>query len=208
MTTKLIESVVVVMYDTRGWVLMLKRHPNTHHGGKWGFPGGKIDLPETPRAAAIREVKEETGFTIDLDPQTISWIDSPPYRIGVFFYALTAGHEMYVTLNPKEHTAFEWIAPYEALMSNMGDHLAGAFTEHILDMLAKGPTDLGATGMFPKGKIDPNDEGELQLAIAADLDNGVVRVDFGKPVAWLGLPPDEARTLGQMLIDKANQLTQ
>ncbi len=30
----------------------------------WGFPGGKIELGESPLDAAIREVQEEIGITV------------------------------------------------------------------------------------------------------------------------------------------------
>lgn len=32
---------------------------------KWGFPGGAIELGETPQMAAIREAKEETGLDVE-----------------------------------------------------------------------------------------------------------------------------------------------
>ena len=50
--------------------------------------------------------------------------------------------------------------------------------------------DLGPTGDFPLGKLNPDDEGGLKLAISQE--KGVVRIDFGKPTAWIGLPPDLA----------------
>ena len=34
--------------------------------GKWGFPGGAVELGETPEMAAIREVKEETGLVVEI----------------------------------------------------------------------------------------------------------------------------------------------
>ena len=34
---------------------------------KWGFPGGAVELGETPQMAAIREVKEETGLDVEVD---------------------------------------------------------------------------------------------------------------------------------------------
>lgn len=65
---------------------------------------------------------------------------------------------------------------------------------------------LGATGRFPYGKADNTDEGELQLAIAADRANGIVRVVFGKPVAWIGLPTAEARQFAALLLQKADEI--
>ncbi len=65
---------------------------------------------------------------------------------------------------------------------------------------------VGATGKFPRGQLNPSDEGGLQLAIAADPVNGVVRVDFGKPVAWLGLDPDTADQFAESLRVNAREV--
>ena len=65
---------------------------------------------------------------------------------------------------------------------------------------------LGATGNFPRGQADEHDEGELRLAIASDRANGIVRIEFGKPIAWLGLPVSEARDLAAMLLEKAAEV--
>jgi hypothetical protein len=42
------------------------------------------------------------------------------------------------------------------------------------------------------------------MALAADHANGIVRLDFGKPVGWLGLPSAHARELARLLIEKAD----
>ena len=65
---------------------------------------------------------------------------------------------------------------------------------------------LGATGQFPRGKADAHDEGELRLALAADRANAIVRIEFGKPVALLGLPVAEARQLASLLLEKAAEV--
>ena len=65
---------------------------------------------------------------------------------------------------------------------------------------------LGKTGRFPYGKVSEDDEGELRVAIGIDLSQGIVRIEFGKPVAWLGLPVNQARALSQMLLEKADEL--
>lgn len=48
------------VFDTNGKVLLQRRGDSK----KWGFPGGAIEIGETPEMAAIREVKEETGLDV------------------------------------------------------------------------------------------------------------------------------------------------
>jgi hypothetical protein len=60
---------------------------------------------------------------------------------------------------------------------------------------------LGATGQFPHGKLNADDEGELRLAISRQGD--LIRIDFGKPVAWLGLYSKEARAFAEAILKHA-----
>lgn len=64
----------------------------------------------------------------------------------------------------------------------------------------------GALGTFSEGRLDRSDEGDLVMAIAADKKAGIVRVDFGKPVAWLGMPRAQALGLADSLREKAAML--
>ncbi len=50
------------IFNEKGEVL-LQRRGNTN---KWGFPGGAIEIGETPQMAAIREAKEETGLDVEV----------------------------------------------------------------------------------------------------------------------------------------------
>jgi hypothetical protein len=63
----------------------------------------------------------------------------------------------------------------------------------------------GATGRHPQGVLDAGDEGELTMAVAYDRLAGIVRLEFGTPVAWLGLPPPEAILLGESMIRNAKR---
>jgi hypothetical protein len=61
---------------------------------------------------------------------------------------------------------------------------------------------LGATGEFPDGKVNEDDEGGLMCAVGDVGDT--VRIDFGpKPVAWLALDPDAAIAFATAIIDRA-----
>jgi hypothetical protein len=61
----------------------------------------------------------------------------------------------------------------------------------------------GATGNFPMPAVDDDDEGGLRMGVAFDPVNELVRLDFGKPVAWLALPPPEAIELAKLLMRKS-----
>jgi hypothetical protein len=68
------------------------------------------------------------------------------------------------------------------------------------------PQGLGATGRYPEGKLGEHGEGETAFAVAADPKLKKVLIDFGKPVAFLGMTKAQAIELGQMLILKAGQI--
>lgn len=65
---------------------------------------------------------------------------------------------------------------------------------------------LGPTGDFPQGKLRDDDKGGLMVAVAADAVQGVVHIDFGTKVAWVALPPNEARAFAATLVAAADKL--
>lgn len=67
--------------------------------------------------------------------------------------------------------------------------------------------ELGATGTFPEGRISESDEGDLTLAVSRDDKNGVVIIDFGKSVSWIGLPPDRAAAFAEAIRRYAERST-
>ena len=54
-----------VVFSVNGGVLLVKRGIEPSYG-KWVFPGGYVDRGESLEAAAIREVKEESGLDVRL----------------------------------------------------------------------------------------------------------------------------------------------
>jgi hypothetical protein len=56
---------------------------------------------------------------------------------------------------------------------------------------------------YPHGKKYPDDQGELEIRIAADHSTGCVRIDFGKPIVWLALEPAEAVDFASRILAKA-----
>lgn len=47
-------------------IYVQQRLPGARWASLWEFPGGHLEAGETPRGAVIREVREETGFAIDV----------------------------------------------------------------------------------------------------------------------------------------------
>ncbi|GJF23492.1 MULTISPECIES: bifunctional GNAT family N-acetyltransferase/NUDIX hydrolase [Streptomyces] len=56
----------VAVLDPDGAVFLL-RYDNVEVGVHWAMPGGGLDEDESPREGALRELREETGWT-DLEP--------------------------------------------------------------------------------------------------------------------------------------------
>ena len=53
------------LIDRDGRVLVQQRSPDRAMAGLWEFPGGKVELGETPEAALVRELDEELGVNVE-----------------------------------------------------------------------------------------------------------------------------------------------
>lgn len=57
-------SSAAVIFDESGRILLVKSTYQRFH--PWGIPGGGLEYGETAEDAVLREVYEETGFTIEI----------------------------------------------------------------------------------------------------------------------------------------------
>ena len=93
----------------RGRVLAARRTSPEHARGLWEFPGGKVEDGEDPRAAIVREVREELACEIAV----VGHLDGEQpikdgYLLRVAVAELVSGEPV-----PHEHDAIRWLGPEE-----------------------------------------------------------------------------------------------
>ncbi len=79
--------VAVALIDDAGRVLMQRRRLSAEHGGLWEFPGGKVEVDETPAESLCREIHEELGLAVNaaaLCPVTFATNPGLPYVILLY----------------------------------------------------------------------------------------------------------------------------
>jgi 8-oxo-dGTP diphosphatase len=110
--------VAAVLTDTDGRVLMARRPAGKQHAGLWEFPGGKVELDETPAAALVRELREELGIEIDPDALVpIAFSESPSERhLVLLLYRCRAWRGEAHALDAAE---IRWVAADELVCLDM-----------------------------------------------------------------------------------------
>jgi 8-oxo-dGTP pyrophosphatase MutT (NUDIX family) len=129
---------VILMRD-RLELLMVRRTPAARFmAGHWVFPGGAVDAADGEGqagllAAAVREVREETGIELDTELVPFArWITpaQSPIRFDTWFYLATAPAGVEARVDGVEIVESRWLTPADALAVAASGELELALPTH------------------------------------------------------------------------------
>ena len=158
-------------------VLLVRRNPEARFmGGAWVFPGGALDGSEDPRAAGVREVREEAGVRLPDASALVPfsrWITPPEVKIrfDTHFLLVAAPADAEPRPDGGETVDVAWWAPAAALAACERGELSLVFpTVKTLEQLA-GFASAGALLDWARGRevvaIEPRvvREGEVARVV-------------------------------------------
>ncbi|MFN3919993.1 MAG: bis(5'-nucleosyl)-tetraphosphatase [Methylohalobius sp.] len=112
---RLSAGVVVVRFMDHPRYLLLRAFAH------WDFPKGLVEPGEAPLAAAIREVREETGLSDLVFRWGETYCETPPYgqgKVARYYLAESPTGEVQLPVSPElghpEHHEFRWLTYDEA----------------------------------------------------------------------------------------------
>ena len=116
-------SVAAAVIDDAGRVLVIQRRDN----GRWEPPGGVLEMNESIPEGVAREVREETGLTIELTRLTGVYKNMVRGVIAIMFRARVTGGKLSTS---NETSRVEWWSPEEVAQG-----MDPAYAVRVLDAL-------------------------------------------------------------------------
>ncbi len=107
--------VAVALIDPDGRVLIAQRPSEKVMAGLWEFPGGKIEVGETPEQALIRELDEELGISVQepcLAPYTFASHSYDGFHLLMPLYLCRRWDGEPIV---REHRAIKWVRPRDLI---------------------------------------------------------------------------------------------
>jgi 8-oxo-dGTP diphosphatase len=112
-------KVTAAVIEENGKVLIGRRKPGRHMGGKWEFPGGKIEPGETPQEALARELLEELAIQVRIGEFLFSaFYEGDGVSLELLVYRV---HRLMGEPSLIEHQELCWVAPNELDRFDLAD---------------------------------------------------------------------------------------
>ncbi len=112
-------KVTAAVIEENGKVLIGRRKPGRHMGGKWEFPGGKIEPGETPEESLARELQEELAIRVRVG----EFLYKTFYQGGGVSLELLVYRVERLDGEPAliEHQELRWVRPEELMSFDLAD---------------------------------------------------------------------------------------
>lgn len=105
----------VWLQNSEGKLLLTQRHPDKKAGGLWEFTGGGVLAGETTKQAAVRELKEELGISIEeAELSLLDVYQHKNYFMDIFVVKKDMDPKTLV-LQPEEVVDAKWVSHEELL---------------------------------------------------------------------------------------------
>lgn len=106
-----------IMMDDR---VLIAQRKDKELNGKWEFPGGKIEIGETPEEALQREIKEELGIDVSVHERIdSSYCEYKNYNVNLTVFKCTKIDDK--DIKDTEHNQLKWIDANKILEEDMAD---------------------------------------------------------------------------------------
>jgi ADP-ribose diphosphatase len=106
-------AVAVALRDDAGRVLLVRQQRFIVERDVWALPSGGVEPGESPEAAAIRELEEETGVGVAAVEHLISFYPSYGVSNQVFHCFVAQGGEARRRFDANEVVETAWFSPAE-----------------------------------------------------------------------------------------------
>lgn len=103
--------VAAALIDETGQVLVQQRPNGKMMAGLWEFPGGKVEIGETPENALVRELHEELGISVDVQDLGAACFASEPLGERHLLLLLYICRQWSGALIAREAPGLRWMAP-------------------------------------------------------------------------------------------------
>jgi 8-oxo-dGTP diphosphatase len=107
---KIIYVAAAALIDKQGKILLAQRPSGRKMAGLWEFPGGKIEVGETPEAALIRELKEEIDIEVSSENLTPLTFASHAYDDFHLFMPVFVCRSWRGIPAPQENQQIAWVS--------------------------------------------------------------------------------------------------
>lgn len=114
-------DVVAAVFAEQEYVLACRRRLHLKSGGRWEFPGGKVEPGEDPQTGLLRELREELDVEAEIGAlldRTTTWMPAGPITLACYLVrsltplpATSPDHDVISWFDRARLCALDWAEP-------------------------------------------------------------------------------------------------